>query len=122
MNKLYDAWEETRDPILYNKLLQAVMDNAFNRFVREHGEADADIIATRLASKIYRALPGYIGPRPLKPYDKSRGKFNAYQSTMAQSTRVDFLKRRTANGVGVRYLYYFDSEYNFDLLSTKKVI
>lgn len=120
MNKLYDKWEETRDPVLYDKLLQAIMDNAFNRFVRELGESDADIVATRLAAKIYRALPGYGGPKPLKPYDRLRGKFNAYQSTMAQSTRKDFLKRRTANGVGVRHLYYFDSEANFDLLSGKK--
>lgn len=119
MNKLYDYWEETRDPALYDRLLQAVMDNAFNKYLREHGEYEADIIATLLASKVYRALPGYTGPSPLKPYDKSRGKFNAFQSTMARTTGLNYLRRRTANGSGERGLCYYGSEASFDKLAYK---
>lgn len=121
MNKLYQDWESSRDPMLYDRLIQAVINNTFNRFSKVDGRLRADEIAAIVGSKIYRALPGYLGPSPLKAYDSARGRFNAFQSTMARTTRLDYLKRPNARGVGDNELSYSGSEaglekmyYSFD--------
>lgn len=115
MNELYELWSVSGDTLNYNKLIQAVMDNAFNRFSRTDGDARAEDISAIVVEKIYRALPGYSGLNPLKPYDPARGSFNAFQSTMARTTRLDYLKRRTAHGVGKDELVYSGTD-NLDWL------
>lgn len=110
MNRVYEEWYKSRSQVLYDRLLQSVMDNAFNRFVREDGEGAAEDIASLVGAKVYRALPGYSGPSPLRPYDPSRGTFNAYQSTMARTTRLDYVTRRSASGIGESDLLYSSSD------------
>lgn len=115
MNVLYTSWASSLDPILYDNLIRAVMDNTYIRFWRD-GEDVADAIAAIVGSKLYRALPGYIGPLPLKTYDPARGSFHAFQATMARTTRLDYLKRRTANGIGEKRISYTSSEEHIELL------
>lgn len=101
INALYEAWFASQDPVLYDKLLQAVMDTIYSRY-EDEGKAAAENISMMVAAKIFRALPGYSGPRPLKPYDNTRGKFHGFVSTMARTTRLDY-KRKQARQSHVVY-------------------
>lgn len=109
MNKMYDRWSESGNVLDYNNLIQAVIDNAYVRFASTDGADRAEDISAMVGAKIYRSLPGYSGPKPLKPYDPSRGTFHAFQSTMARTTRLDYLKRPTASGVGDYEVSYTDN-------------
>lgn len=116
MNILYKCWSTSGSVLDYNNLLQGVIDSAFSRFAKTDGADRAEDISAMMGAKIYRALPGYSGPSPLKPYEPSRGTFHAFQSTMARTTRLDYLKRPTASGVGDNEVSYCD---NLDWISHK---
>lgn len=110
INRLYDEWECSRGTVALDSLLKAVMDTTFRRFSNIDGEDAADEIAAQVGAKLYRALPGYRGPSPLKPYDPLRGKFSAYQSTLARTTRLNYVTRKAASGAGEEELVYGGSD------------
>jgi len=94
LNTLYDSWLSSQCPILYDELLQAIITSVHSRYKGDGKEA-AEAISTLTVAKVFRALPGYTGPHPLKPYDPARCKFSGFVFVIGRTTRVDYKRKQS---------------------------
>lgn len=87
LDQLYERYSADKSPDHLDDLLIGVRTTVVNRFRKAH-PSDAEDIAQQCALRVWRSLEG-MG---LKPFDPTRGKFNPFVSTVAQSARSDFFK------------------------------
>jgi DNA-directed RNA polymerase specialized sigma24 family protein len=87
LNVLYDVWANNPTPDHLGDLLEGVRNTVVHRYQRQY--SDAEDISQLVMVKVWRSLPGYDGPDPLKPYSPARGKFNPFVSVIARTMVID---------------------------------
>jgi hypothetical protein len=93
MDALYNTWAASQKPADFDAMITACIDTVYAHN-KGFGHDDADIIASNAAIRIARALPGYQG-KPLKLFDRSKGKFSSFVARVGKSAMRDFLKQQS---------------------------
>jgi hypothetical protein len=104
MDALYDTWATSQKPADFDVMIVACMDTVYAHN-KGFGHDDADIISSNAALRIVRALPGYQG-KPLKLFDRSKGKFSSFVARVGKSAMKDWLKQQTPLHAGDHHLAF----------------
>jgi DNA-directed RNA polymerase specialized sigma24 family protein len=87
LDQLYDAYAADKAPDRLDALLAGIRSTVVGRYQKRHNR-DCEDIAQQVVIRLWRVLEG----SGLRPFDRARGKFNPYVSTVARTTAIDFFK------------------------------